>query len=69
MLRLVLAAIVIALAPATHAADTKQSQTTKQITLQFEIVCAKLNEESKKTVLEFYDAAINQKNFEAAAKS
>ncbi len=68
MLRLVLAAIVIALAPAAHAADTKQSQTTKQITLQFEIVCAKLNEESKKTVLEFYDAAINQKNFEAAAK-
>jgi predicted SnoaL-like aldol condensation-catalyzing enzyme len=25
-------------------------------------------EENKKTVLEFYDAAINQKNFEAAAK-
>jgi hypothetical protein len=25
-------------------------------------------EENKKTVLEFYDAAINQKDFEAAAK-
>jgi len=29
---------------------------------------AKQMEENKKTVLEFYDAAINQKNFEAAAK-
>jgi hypothetical protein len=29
---------------------------------------AKQMEENKKTVLEFYDAAINQKDFEAAAK-
>jgi predicted SnoaL-like aldol condensation-catalyzing enzyme len=68
MLRLLVVAALTAFAPAAHAADTKQSQATKQITLQFEVACAKLKEENKKTVLEFYDAAINQKNFEAAAK-
>ena len=50
MLRLFLAAALIALAPAAYAADQKQM------------------EENKKTVVEFYDAAINQKNFDAAAK-
>jgi len=50
MLRLILAAAVVALAPAAQAADAKQM------------------EENKKAVLEFYDLAINQKNFEAAAK-
>jgi len=51
MLRLLLAAALIALAPATtYAADTAQT------------------EENKKVVAEFYEAAINQKNFEAAAK-
>jgi predicted SnoaL-like aldol condensation-catalyzing enzyme len=51
MLRLLLAAALIALAPtATYAADTAQT------------------EANKKVVAEFYEAAINQKNFEAAAK-
>jgi predicted SnoaL-like aldol condensation-catalyzing enzyme len=50
MLRLILAAAVIAFAPAALAADAKQM------------------EENKKAVTEFYDLAINQKNFEAAAK-
>ncbi len=51
MLRLLLAAALIALAPTTtYAADTAQT------------------EENKKVVAEFYEAAINQKNFEAAAK-
>jgi predicted SnoaL-like aldol condensation-catalyzing enzyme len=50
MLRLFLAAALIALAPAAYAADLKQM------------------EDNKKTVTEFYDLAINQKNFEAAAK-
>jgi len=69
MLRLVFAAALIALAPSAHAADPEQSQGTKaQITLQFEVACDKLKEQNKKTALEFYDAAINQKNFEAAAK-
>jgi predicted SnoaL-like aldol condensation-catalyzing enzyme len=50
MLRLLIAAAAIALAPAAHAADAKQM------------------EANKKAVVEFYDLAINQKNFEAAAK-
>jgi predicted SnoaL-like aldol condensation-catalyzing enzyme len=50
MLRLVLAAALIAAAPAALAADAQQM------------------EQNKKTVTAFYDAAINQKNFEAAAK-
>jgi len=50
MLRLFLAAALIALAPAAYAADLKQM------------------EGNKKAVTEFYDLAINQKNFEAAAK-
>ena len=50
MFRLLLAAAVIAFAPAAFAADAKQI------------------EENKKTVTAFYDAAINQKDFEAAAK-
>ncbi len=51
MLRLLLAAALIALAPASiYAADTAQT------------------EANKKVVAEFYEAAINQKNFEAAAK-
>ncbi len=51
MIRLLLAAVVIALAPAAaYAADAAQM------------------EENKKVVAEFYEAAINQKNFEAAAK-
>jgi predicted SnoaL-like aldol condensation-catalyzing enzyme len=50
MLRLLVAIIVIAFAPAAHAADQKQM------------------EQNKKAVAEFYDLAINQKNFEAAAK-
>ena len=50
MLRLILAAAVIAFASAALAADAKQM------------------EENKKAVTEFYDLAINQKNFEAAAK-
>ena len=50
MLRLILAAAVIAFAPAAFAADAKQM------------------EENKKAVTAFYDAAINQKDFEAAAK-
>jgi predicted SnoaL-like aldol condensation-catalyzing enzyme len=50
MLRLLVAAALIAFAPAAYAADQKQM------------------EENKKAVVEFYDLAINQKNFEAAAK-
>lgn len=50
MLRLLLAAAVIALAPAALAADAKQM------------------DENEKAVTEFYDLAINQKNFEAAEK-
>jgi predicted SnoaL-like aldol condensation-catalyzing enzyme len=50
MLRLILAAALIAVAPAAFAADAKQM------------------EENKKTVTAFYDAAINHKDFEAAAK-
>jgi len=50
MLRLILAAALIAVAQAAFAADAKQM------------------EENKKTVTAFYDAAINQKDFEAAAK-
>lgn len=50
MLRLIVAAAVIAFMPAAHAADAKQM------------------EDNKKAVVEFYDLAINQKNFEAAAK-
>jgi predicted SnoaL-like aldol condensation-catalyzing enzyme len=69
MLRLILAAALVAFAPAAHAADPEQPQGTKpQIALQFEAACDKLKERNKKTVLEFYDAAINQKNFEAASK-
>jgi len=69
MFRLIVAAALIAVAPAAHAADPEQSQgTTPQITLRFDFVCSKLPEQNKKTVLEFYDAAINQKDFDAAAK-
>jgi predicted SnoaL-like aldol condensation-catalyzing enzyme len=50
MLRLLIAAAAIALAPAAYAADATQM------------------EANKKAVVEFYDLAINQKNFEAAAK-
>jgi len=50
VIRLILAAAVMALAPAAHAADQRQM------------------DENKKAVIEFYDAAINQKNFDAAAK-
>ena len=50
MLRLLVAAAMIALAPAALAADAEQM------------------EKNKKAVAEFYDLAINQKNFEAAAK-
>jgi predicted SnoaL-like aldol condensation-catalyzing enzyme len=50
MLRLILAAALIALAPAAFAADARQM------------------EANKKTVAAFYDAAINQKDFDAAAK-
>jgi predicted SnoaL-like aldol condensation-catalyzing enzyme len=50
MLRLILAAAMIALAPAAYAADAKQM------------------EENKKVVLQLYEAAINQKDFDAAAK-
>ena len=50
MLRLVLAAVMIAFASAAHAADAAQM------------------EANKKAVVEFYDLAINQKNFEAASK-
>ena len=50
MFRLLLAAAVIALAPAAHAADAKQM------------------DENRKVVLQFYEAAINQKDFDAAAK-
>ena len=50
MIRLILAAAVMAFVPAAHAADQRQM------------------DENKKAVVEFYDAAINQKNFDAAAK-
>jgi predicted SnoaL-like aldol condensation-catalyzing enzyme len=50
MLRLILAAALIAAAPAALAADAKQM------------------EQNKKTVTAFYDAAINQKDFDAAGK-
>lgn len=50
MLRLILAAALIAAAPVALAADAKQL------------------EQNKKTVTAFYDAAINQKDFDAAAK-
>ena len=46
----VLAAAMIALATAAHAADAKQM------------------EDNKKVVLQLYEAAINQKDFDAAAK-
>jgi len=50
MLRLLLVAATIALAPSAYAADEKQM------------------EENKKVVLQLYEAAINQKDFEAASK-
>jgi predicted SnoaL-like aldol condensation-catalyzing enzyme len=50
MLRFILAAMLMALAPAAHAADTGPM------------------EENKKVVLQFYEAAINRKDFDAAAK-
>jgi predicted SnoaL-like aldol condensation-catalyzing enzyme len=50
MLRLLAAAVLIALAPAAYAADARQI------------------EENKKSVQEFYEAAINQKDFDAAVK-
>ncbi len=50
MLRLILAAVMIALAPAAYAADAAQM------------------EANKKVVLQLYEAAINQKDFDAAAK-
>ena len=55
MLRLLLAAALIALTPAAHAADCIAN--AKQ-----------MEENNKKVVAEFYEAALNQKNFEAAAK-
>ena len=50
MLRFLVAAAIIWLAPAAFAADASQMDA------------------NKKVVVEFYDAAINQKNFEAASK-
>jgi predicted SnoaL-like aldol condensation-catalyzing enzyme len=50
MLRLLLVAALVTLAPAAHAADAQQM------------------EANKKTVAEFYDLAINKKDFEAASK-
>ena len=50
MLRLLLTAALIALAPAAYAADAQQM------------------EANKKAVVEFYDLAINKKDFEAASK-
>jgi predicted SnoaL-like aldol condensation-catalyzing enzyme len=50
MLRFLVAAAIIARAPAAFAADASQMDA------------------NKKVVVEFYDAAINQKNFEAASK-
>jgi predicted SnoaL-like aldol condensation-catalyzing enzyme len=50
MLRLLVAAALVAFAPAAHAADANQM------------------EANKKAVVEFYDLAINQKNFDAASK-
>lgn len=54
MLRLIVAAMVIAFAPVAHAADCATD--------------AKQMEANKKAVAEFYELAVNQKNFEAAAK-
>ncbi len=50
MLRLLLAAALVTLAPAAYAADAQQM------------------EANKKAVVEFYDLAINKKDFEAASK-
>ena len=50
MLRLLLVAALVTLAPAAYAADAEQM------------------EANKKAVLEFYDLAINKKDFEAASK-
>jgi predicted SnoaL-like aldol condensation-catalyzing enzyme len=50
MLRLLLTATLVALAPAAYAADVQQM------------------EANKKAVVEFYDLAINKKDFEAASK-
>ena len=50
MLRLLLTATLVALAPAAYAADAQQM------------------EANKKAVVEFYDLAINKKDFEAASK-
>jgi predicted SnoaL-like aldol condensation-catalyzing enzyme len=50
MLRLLLTAALVALAPAAYAADAQQM------------------EANKKAVVEFYDLAINKKDFEAASK-
>jgi predicted SnoaL-like aldol condensation-catalyzing enzyme len=50
MLRFLVAAAMIAVAPAAFAADAAQM------------------EANKKTVIEFYDAAINKKDFAAASK-
>ncbi len=50
MLRLLLTAALVALAPAAYCADTQQM------------------EANKKAVAEFYDLAINKKDFEAASK-
>jgi predicted SnoaL-like aldol condensation-catalyzing enzyme len=50
MLRLLLAAALVMLAPAAYAADAQQM------------------EANKKAVVEFYDLAINKKDFEAASK-
>jgi predicted SnoaL-like aldol condensation-catalyzing enzyme len=50
MLRLILAAALMVVAPAAYAADAGQM------------------EQNKKVVLQFYEAAINQKDFDAAAK-
>jgi predicted SnoaL-like aldol condensation-catalyzing enzyme len=55
MLRLLLAAALIALTPAAHAADCIANAT-------------QMEENNKKVVAEFYEAAINRKDFEAAAK-
>ena len=50
MLRLLLTAALVALAPAAYAADAQQM------------------EANKKAVVEFYDLAINKKDFDAASK-
>ena len=54
MLRLLLAAALIALTPAAHAADCIANAT-------------QMEDNNKKVVAEFYEAAVNQKDFEAAA--